>query len=124
MYDNTEELVLDRVPFNIAHPQHVLDVTKPHRTAVILTWIDTLPKLAHYHTRGVYPNLDCQDNQVKREDLANHIEYNLLYRPGRALFVHGLCVSIGSLNREQILRIEAELKANPVRRSYADTIYH
>lgn len=40
-------------------------------------------------TFGVYPNGPSNTNGVALEDLPYHIWYNLGYRPGRALIVHG-----------------------------------
>jgi hypothetical protein len=48
-----------------------------------------------HHTRGVYPNGDFKDNGVPSENLAEHINYNVLFRPGRALFLDGFCIYRG-----------------------------
>lgn len=59
-------------------------------------------------TIGVYANDDYKINIVKEEDLVNHIEYNKLFRYGRALFVDGKCENQGYLS--DIKRIEWENK--------------
>lgn len=48
-----------------------------------------------HHTRGVYPNGDYKDNAVAAEDLEHHIEYNKMFRIGRALLVDGVVVYNG-----------------------------
>jgi len=47
-------------------------------------------------TIGVYPNGDKKVNGVVSENIAAHIAYNVRFRPGRALFVDGVCVYEGS----------------------------
>ena len=48
---------------------------------------DKLPNVVT--TVGVYPNGPSNTNGVDLKDLPYHIWYNLSYRPGRALIVHG-----------------------------------
>ena len=56
-----------------------------------------------HHTRGVYPNGDFKDNGVRPEDIEHHVGYNVLYRPGRALFVDGHCVYEGMGVSEELI---------------------
>lgn len=51
-----------------------------------------------HHTVGVYPNGDMKQNGVIHENLEEHIEYNIKFRFGRALFVDGKCVYPGFVN--------------------------
>lgn len=53
-------------------------------------------------TVGVYKNNEYKYNIVLERDLENHIEYNKIFRFGRALFVDGKCVHQGYLSDEQI----------------------
>lgn len=68
-------------------------------------------------TIGVYLNTDrafWKINGVSEDHLESHIEYNMHWRPGWALFVNGVCVYRGSVRDEDILRIEAELASEPI----------
>lgn len=55
-----------------------------------------------HHTRGVYANGEYKDNGVRAEDLDAHIEYNKVFRFGRALLVDGVVVHNGYLTDEQL----------------------
>jgi len=101
-----------------------LDVLRPHVEARILAWIDKLPRRDLYHTRGLNANGTTQDNSVARMDLANHIEYNLTFRPGRALFVHGICVNTGGLKPALLLATAESLMFNPVAPGRCNAPYH
>lgn len=46
-------------------------------------------------TIGVYPNKERKVNGVRSENLAEHIQYNIRFRHGRALFVDGKCIYKG-----------------------------
>ncbi|PHR96669.1 MAG: hypothetical protein COA78_28435 [Blastopirellula sp.] len=48
-----------------------------------------MPKI--FNTVGVYPNGDYKTNGVAADDLYVHIGYNAMHRPGRALFIDGVC---------------------------------
>jgi hypothetical protein len=67
-----------------------------------------------HHTLGVYPNGDRKHNGVVDSHLAEHIAYNLAWRPGRAFFVDGVCHNTGYLGAERCAAIAAELQAHPV----------
>ena len=41
-------------------------------------------------TVGIYPNKQWKYNVVREEDLAEHIDYNLTFRPGRVFYVNGV----------------------------------
>lgn len=60
-------------------------------------------------TIGVYANGDYKSNGVESKNLAGHIQYNIKLRPGRALFVDGLCIHKGYLSTEECERLEQEL---------------
>lgn len=51
-----------------------------------------------HSTVGVYLSGDYKVNGVPTENLVHHIHYNAFNRPGRALFVDGLCVVRGYLS--------------------------
>jgi len=57
-----------------------------------------------HHTRGVYTNGDYKDNGVSSEQLARHIQFNIIMRPGRALFVDGFCLYDGVILAETKLQ--------------------
>lgn len=61
-------------------------------------------------TIGVYANGEMKFNGVKAGNLINHIDYNLDFRPGRALFVNGKCVHKGYLNDEEVQKYEEMFK--------------
>lgn len=63
---------------------------------------------------GVYRNGGRKHNGVLDEHLQDHIDYNVTFRFGRALFVDGKCVHRGYLSQEQCDEIEAELRSKPV----------
>lgn len=65
------------------------------------------------HTMGVYSNGDRKHNGVRESHLAEHIEYNKTFRPGRALFVNGKCENEGYLSKDTCDSIEKELKETP-----------
>jgi hypothetical protein len=68
-----------------------------------------------HHTRSLYPNGDFHDNGVPDFRLKSHVEYNMLWRPGRALFVDGKCVYEGiNVRPEAIAAMEAQLAERPV----------
>jgi hypothetical protein len=48
---------------------------------------------------------------VHGDDLDAHIEYNLMYRPGRAFFVDGRCLNRGYLSDDECKEISNELTA-------------
>lgn len=53
-------------------------------------------------TVGIYPSGDRKVNGVPSETLAEHIRYNLVFRPGRAFFVDGVPIHRGTLNYCQL----------------------
>lgn len=63
-----------------------------------------------HHTAGFYANGDHKSNGVKSENLKDHIEYNVSWRPGRALFVDGKCVHQGYLSQDKCDEIEKKLE--------------
>lgn len=58
---------------------------------------------------GIYSSLEEIHNGVLDIHLDDHVKYNKLYRPGRALFVDGKCVYSGYLKKDDCIRIENEL---------------
>lgn len=61
-------------------------------------------------TVGVYANQSYKVNVVAPEDLIDHIEYNKTFRCGRALFVDGICLHPGYLNKEEIKKWERQIE--------------
>lgn len=57
-----------------------------------------------YSTVGVYGNGECKVNGVKIENIPDHIKYNINMRPGRALFVNGICIHHGFLRVDEVLK--------------------
>lgn len=58
-----------------------------------------------HHTRGVYPDGSYKDNGVCCKNLAQHISYNLKFRPGRALILDGICVYKGlNVSKAEIIK--------------------
>lgn len=70
-------------------------------------------------TVGCYADGSRKTNGVKSENLAEHIQYNLIFRPGRALFVDGFCLHEGYLDKGRCAEIEAELKGKTADRDTA-----
>ena len=66
-------------------------------------------------TMGVYRNGEKKYNGVPSEYLADHLSYNIFLRPGRALFLDGVCINRGYLSKEEVEKIEAEQLANPIK---------
>ena len=63
-------------------------------------------------TIGVYPDGSRKVNGVSSENLADHIQYNIRFRPGRAFFVDGKCIYRGISvfeNIEEEDNVEASL---------------
>lgn len=65
--------------------------------------------MANHFTVGVYRNNSYKTNIVREEHLKSHIDYNLQFRPGRALFVDGRCINAGYLSAEQIAEWTAKI---------------
>ena len=65
-------------------------------------------------TIGVYPDGSTKINGVLDENLESHIDYNLVMRPGRALFVDGKCVHEGFVAKGILKTIETDLKNKPI----------
>lgn len=61
-------------------------------------------------TIGVYLNDSYKINIVKEEDLVSHIEYNKVFRYGRALFVDGKCENQGYLSDSKVKEWEDKIK--------------
>jgi hypothetical protein len=62
-----------------------------------------------HFTAGYYGDGSRKVNGVPSKNLASHIWYNLVMRPGRAFFVDGVCLNEGYLTRERCAEIEKEL---------------
>ena len=65
-------------------------------------------KIVHT-TIGVYLNGSYVCNGVKPEHLNDHILFNKMYRPGRALFVDGHCIHKGYLTEDYIERFQKKI---------------
>lgn len=88
--------------------EHVVDVV----TSGADRRID-IPKLLVYPSIGVYNNHERVYNGVASEHIVHHIRYNLCYRPGRALFVNGVCINKGYLSETECENMINELQTNP-----------
>lgn len=62
-------------------------------------------------TLGIYGNKQIVYNVVREEDLQNHINYNLTFRPGRLLYVDGERINNGCM-KENILYTYDEIAKN------------
>ena len=72
---------------------------------------DGFPGNQFFHTVGVYHNDSFwKQNCVAREHIVSHIWYNLTYRWGRSLFIDGMCVYPGALDRNKIPMWQNRLK--------------
>ncbi len=75
-------------------------------------------------TIGVYANGDYKSNGVNPEHLEEHIQYNKDYRPGRALFVDGVCVNQGYLSDEEVADWTEKLKDEKYKKTKCTSPYH
>lgn len=77
-------------------------------------------------TIGLYGDGSFKINGVKPEHLKEHIEYNLKYRGGRALFVDGKCVHNGYKSDEEVKVFEKRILEEPKRftRTKCTAPYH
>lgn len=73
---------------------------------------------------GVYASGDHVINIVKDEHIIDHIEYNKLFRFGRALFVNGECLNKGYLKEEDIVKWQDKIKAMNINSSMTSEKYH
>lgn len=71
-----------------------------------------------HHTIGIYPNGEWKCNGVQSEHLAEHIAYNLRFRPGRTFYVDWICLNKGPIKPEVL---EVALKAADKHRPTSDT---
>lgn len=67
-----------------------------------------------HHTRRLYPSGRYVDNGVREENLATHLEYNRVNRPGCALLVDGKVVYKGLIRLDVITAMEMRLKNFPM----------
>lgn len=79
--------------------------------------IDVAQIIQIHTTCGVYANGDMVLNGVREENLEQHIEFNKTARPGRGLFVDGLCVNTGYLTEEQVIHFTKLLKETRFKRT-------
>lgn len=62
-------------------------------------------------TLGIYPSKKMVYNVVREEDLQDHIDYNLIFRPGRLLYVDGKRMNNGCM-KENSLHTYDEMAKN------------
>lgn len=62
-------------------------------------------------TVGIYPSENFKVNVVRDEDLEKHIEYNLIFRPGRAFFVDGTCKYRAWMSAEDVKKWEDKIRS-------------
>lgn len=75
-------------------------------------------------TVGVYNNDSFKVNGVSSEFLQDHIDYNIKYRFGRALFVDGKCVHEGYLSKDRCKEWENKLKSKYYLQTTDTAPYH
>lgn len=59
-------------------------------------------------TIGLYPDLTFKMNGVHPEHLTGHVQFNKKFRPGRTLFVDGVCVHNGGIP-DEVIKIHEQL---------------
>ena len=72
-----------------------------------------------HHTVGVYPNGQMKSNGVfvdyddyfAENPLIRHKDYNVAHRPGRALFVDGICYYKGHVSDEVLAQSAIKIAA-------------
>lgn len=81
------------------------------------------PHIIHT-TIGIYPNGDYKVNGVKEHNLASHIHYNKVMRPGRALMVDGKLVydGLGVMDKDKLNKIVQDLKEVKINKDTAPYI--
>jgi hypothetical protein len=79
--------------------------------------------VSNHVTIGVYANDTFKTNIVRPEHLEDHIEYNKLWRFGRALFVDGKCVYPGYLDESKVKEWEEKIGQMTFDRSRASNQY-
>jgi len=73
---------------------------------------------------GVYANGSHVVNVVKDGHISEHIEYNKLFRFGRALFINGECLNQGYLKDGEVKKWEDKIKGMNIDSSIASEKYH
>jgi len=92
-----------------------------------VTWGDVCEKQKikrNHISVGVYASGNHVVNIVRDEHIIDHIEYNKLMRPGRALFVNGECLNTGYLNSEEVKKWKDKIKGINIDSSIASEKYH
>jgi hypothetical protein len=64
-----------------------------------------------HHTVGVYPNGQMKSNGVSDDQIIRHKDYNVAARPGRALFVDGVCYYKGHVSDEVLAQALVKITA-------------
>ena len=86
-------------------------------------YIGSLSEKEVYTAIGVYNNGDMICNGVKKAHLVHNILYNLKIRPGRALFLEGICINSGYLDSERVLNLEKKFMESPISQTNASYVY-
>lgn len=81
------------------------------------------PVLDVNHSRRYYNNGEYTDNGVRKEHLADHIQYNKKYRPGTALFINGVCLNYGYLGQERCDKLAELIKGLDIKVSASQLPY-
>lgn len=63
-----------------------------------------------FTTIGLYRDDTFKINGVKPEHLIDHINYNKVHRPGRALFLEGKCIYQAGFSSDVIKKFEEKIK--------------
>jgi hypothetical protein len=70
--------------------------------------------MSNHLTIGVYPDGSHKHNVVAPEDLGYHLEYNKMFRPGRALFLDGVLVQEGFVDADVLQKWEKDFQTYKV----------
>lgn len=117
----------------IEEAQRIIDLINTQPQSTLLNEQKEMCNIAikHYNdakihtTIGLYPNMSYKSNGVPSKKLLTHLMYNLIFRPGRALFLDGKCIYKGiGISQDDIL-IHNQLFHNPKYILHKDTMpYH
>ena len=81
-------------------------------------------KQNNHVTVGVYPNDSCYINVVRPQHLHSHVNYNVEYRTGRALFIDGKCVIKSHLSDEKVKEWEERISLMDIDSSTPSDFYY
>ena len=76
-----------------------------------------------YTTIGVYCDGSYKVNGVEEADIRTHVEYNKVFRFGRALIVDGEIVNLGYFKKEALEKIIKEKGLGEIRKTSCTAPY-